>query len=161
MKMCDEAALADVASILAGILEFNYDLTSADLSGSSASNLNSRISFVSIKMIKDPIHGFIEFDSGFEDDLRKILGDQFFQRLRKVKQLGFSDHVFPSETHTHFAHSLGVYNTARRMLSVVEQPEVDGEWSMNGKACLAAALLHYIGTEYLAMPLKVLSSTFW
>lgn len=100
---------------------------------------------MSIKMIKDPIHGFIDFDSGFEDDLRRILGNEFFQRLRKVKQLGFSDHVFPSATHTRFAHSLGVYSTARRMLAVVEKPGTDGEWSMDGKACLAAALLHDIG----------------
>ncbi|MGH1330671.1 MAG: HD domain-containing protein [Paracoccaceae bacterium] len=97
------------------------------------------------KMIKDPIHGFIDFEGQFENDLREVLGDPFFQRLRKVKQLGFSDHIFPSATHTRFAHSLGVYCVARRMLGVIETPDDNGNWSYKGKACLAAALLHDIG----------------
>jgi HD superfamily phosphohydrolase len=98
-----------------------------------------------VKTIKDPIHGFIDFEGEFENNLRSILDDPFFLRLRKVKQLGFSDHIFPSATHTRFAHSLGVYCVARRMLTVVEQPTVRGGWSDKGKACLAAALLHDVG----------------
>jgi HD superfamily phosphohydrolase len=98
-----------------------------------------------IKTIKDPIHGFIHFEGEFENKLRKILDDPFFLRLRKVKQLGFSDHIFPSATHTRFSHSLGVYAVARRMLKVVDKPKGPGEWSEKGKACLAAALLHDVG----------------
>ena len=97
------------------------------------------------KMIKDPIHGFIEFEGGAELELKDMLSDPFFQRLRRVKQLGFSDYVFPSATHSRFAHSLGVYSVAKRMLSVVEPNARQGNWSKEGQACLAAALLHDVG----------------
>jgi len=97
------------------------------------------------KMIKDSIHGFIEFEGHAENGLRALLSDPFFQRLRRVKQLGFSDYVFPSATHSRFAHSLGVYSVARRMLSIIEPHTQPSQWSLNGKACLAAALLHDVG----------------
>lgn len=97
------------------------------------------------KMIKDPIHGFIDFEGGAELELKNMLSDPFFQRLRRVKQLGFSDYVFPSATHSRFAHSLGVYSVAKRMLSVVEPDARQGNWSKEGQACLAAALLHDVG----------------
>jgi HD superfamily phosphohydrolase len=97
------------------------------------------------KMIKDPIHGFIEFEGDAELELKNMLADPFFQRLRRVKQLGFSDYVFPTATHSRFAHSLGVYSVAKRMLSIVEPDARQGNWSSEGQACLAAALLHDVG----------------
>lgn len=97
------------------------------------------------KMIKDPIHGFIQFEGETENALKDLLSEPFFQRLRRVKQLGFSDYIFPSATHSRFAHSLGVYSVAKRMLSVVEPEARQGRWSPEGQACLAAALLHDIG----------------
>ena len=97
------------------------------------------------KMIKDPIHGFIEFEGEAEYALKDMLADRFFQRLRRVKQLGFADYVFPSATHSRFAHSLGVYSVAKRMLAIVEPEVRQGDWSENGRACLAAALLHDVG----------------
>lgn len=100
---------------------------------------------MTIKAIKDPIHGFIDFEGDFENELRQLLDDPFFLRLRKVKQLGFSDHIFPSATHTRFSHSLGVYCVARRMLAIVEPDATPDKWSEKGKACLAAALLHDVG----------------
>ncbi|MCO6426040.1 HD domain-containing protein [Sinorhizobium meliloti] len=100
---------------------------------------------VTSKVIKDPIHGFIEFNGEFENGLKDLLSDPFFQRLRRVKQLGFSDYVFPSAAHSRFAHSLGVYSLAKRMLAIVEPHAVADGWSLKGKACLAAALLHDIG----------------
>ncbi len=97
------------------------------------------------KMIKDPIHGSIEFEGDAELELKSMLSDPYFQRLRRVKQLGFADFVFPSATHSRFGHSLGVYAVAKRMLSVVESDVKKGNWSKQGRACLAAALLHDIG----------------
>lgn len=99
----------------------------------------------STKTIKDPIHGAVKFEGSAELELKNLLSDRFFQRLRRVKQLGFSDHVFPSATHSRFAHSLGVYAVAKRLLSVVEPEAKNGYWSYQGKACLAAALLHDVG----------------
>lgn len=100
---------------------------------------------VSIKMIKDPIHGFVEFEGEIEHHLKDLLSDPFFQRLRRVKQLGFSDYVFPSAAHSRFSHSLGVYAVAKRMLPIVERDASNGKWSEKGRDCLAAALLHDVG----------------
>jgi len=97
------------------------------------------------KTIKDPIHGAVKFESAAELELKNLLSDPYFQRLRRVKQLGFSDHVFPSATHSRFAHSLGVYGVAKRLLAVVEPRGRGEDWTRKGKACLAAALLHDVG----------------
>jgi HD superfamily phosphohydrolase len=87
------------------------------------------------KMINDPIHGSVEFGGKAELELKTMLSNPYFQRLRRVKQLGFADYVFPS----------GVYTVAKRLLSVVEPEVKRGAWSEQGQACLAAALLHDIG----------------
>lgn len=97
------------------------------------------------KVIKDPIHGFIDFNGERENELKRLLSNPFFQRLRRVKQLGFSDYVFPSAAHSRFAHSLGVYKIAKRMLAIVEPEGISGKWSQKAEACLAAALLHDVG----------------
>lgn len=97
------------------------------------------------KVIKDPIHGFIDFNGVRENELKNLLSDPFFQRLRRVKQLGFSDYVFPSAAHSRFAHSLGVYKIAKRMLTIIEPEGSRGRWSPKAEACLAAALLHDVG----------------
>ncbi|MFL0694506.1 MAG: HD domain-containing protein [Agrobacterium tumefaciens] len=97
------------------------------------------------KVIKDPIHGFIDFNGARENELKNLLSDPFFQRLRRVKQLGFSDYVFPSAAHSRFAHSLGVYKIAKRMLTIIEPEGSSGNWSQKAEACLAAALLHDVG----------------
>ncbi|EKF40099.1 HD superfamily phosphohydrolase [Nitratireductor indicus C115] len=97
------------------------------------------------KVIKDPIHEFIDFNGPRENELKKLLSDPYFQRLRRVKQLGFSDYVFPSAAHSRFAHSLGVYKIAKRMLMIIEPEEATGKWSPKAEACLAAALLHDVG----------------
>lgn len=53
--------------------------------------------------VRDPIHGSIEvFDSE-----TKIIDHPLFQRLRHIKQMGFSDMAFPGATHTRYLHSIG------------------------------------------------------
>ncbi len=58
--------------------------------------------------IRDPVHGSIHI----LDEEIPIIRDDFFQRLRNIKQLGFSEYVFPGATHTRFIHSIGVMNIA-------------------------------------------------
>jgi uncharacterized protein len=54
--------------------------------------------------VRDPVHGTIPI----QDEVVPIITHEFFQRLRSIKQLGFSEYVFPGGTHTRYIHSLGV-----------------------------------------------------
>jgi uncharacterized protein len=97
--------------------------------------------------IRDPIHDLITFESRNANQLEGVLWQVMqkrpFQRLRRIKQLGFSEFVYPGATHTRFAHSIGVFHTARQLMEVVRRHAVDNdmfEWHS-----LAAALLHDVG----------------
>jgi HD superfamily phosphohydrolase len=65
--------------------------------------------------IRDPIYGFIEFN----DWEREIINHPFFQRLRRIRQLGFTDLVYPGAMHTRFEHSLGVMHLATRLFDEI------------------------------------------
>ena len=70
--------------------------------------------------IRDPVHDLIEFGVGNFDQLAwNALNASEFQRLRRIKQLGFSELVFPGATHNRFAHSVGVFYTARRLSELI------------------------------------------
>jgi HD superfamily phosphohydrolase len=60
--------------------------------------------------VRDPVHGSIHILA----EEAPIIRDPFFQRLRNIKQLGFSEYVFPGATHTRFLHSIGVMNVGER-----------------------------------------------
>src|SRR5687767_13619508 len=97
--------------------------------------------------IRDPIHNLIKFSSSRPDDrvLWNLVQTPQIQRLRRIKQLGFSELVYPGATHTRFSHVLGAMQTARKMLTVflrnaVFTPDPDEEL-----ATLCAALLHDVG----------------
>ncbi len=83
------------------------------------------------KSIQDSIHGVIKL----EEWMVRIIDTPQFQRLRRVKQLGFASLVYPGANHTRFEHSLGVMHIARMLK---ERLELDDD-------VLAAALLHDIG----------------
>lgn len=83
--------------------------------------------------IRDPIHGYIEIRPYIE----KLLDSKIVQRLRNVKQLGWTNLVYPGANHTRYEHSLGTYYLASRLSSgLSEQDRVEIE---------IAALLHDIG----------------
>jgi len=102
--------------------------------------------------IRDPIYGFIFFN-----ELEKeIIDSPPFQRLRRIKQLGFSDYVYPGATHTRFEHSLGVMESASRIFdTVVNDPELSDNdkrkfkfpesLESDRKVLRLAALFHDIG----------------
>lgn len=97
-------------------------------------------------IIRDPIHNIIQFDQiECGNLLVKLINCKEFQRLRRIKQLGMSDLVFPGATHTRFSHSIGVMYVAKLFL---DQLKRSGEVSINGdreKVILCYALLHDIG----------------
>ncbi|MDQ0469802.1 HD domain-containing protein [Labrys wisconsinensis] len=99
-----------------------------------------------IQRIRDPLHNLIEFrhDDELERALWQVLESRPFQRLRRVKQLGFSDLVYPGASHSRFAHSVGVFHTARRLMEVVRK-HVGHRQETRENLALAAALVHDLG----------------
>ena len=65
--------------------------------------------------IRDPIHGSIRLSPA---ELA-IVDGRVYQRLRGIKQLGFTDQAFPGATHTRYAHSLGAMEVASRMFDAI------------------------------------------
>lgn len=95
--------------------------------------------------IRDPLHDLIEFSSSeLERTLWDVIQTRPFQRLRRVKQLGFSDFVYPGASHSRFAHSIGVFHTARQLMEVVHR-HVSKEETTKEQKALAAALVHDLG----------------
>ena len=95
-------------------------------------------------VILDPVHGYIEFDK-----LKRSLFDTpQMQRLRRIKQLGFSNLVYPGANHTRFEHSMGVMHLASLFLKIQSEnnssmSEIDDCGGLN--EIVVASLLHDIG----------------
>ena len=101
-----------------------------------------------IKRIRDPVHGLITFDLSKEVDRAawRLINTPEFQRLRRVKQLGVSEFVFPGATHTRLSHSIGVFHLARRLMEVAERYVPADKLSQSRKrTALLASLLHDLG----------------
>ena len=101
-----------------------------------------------LRRIRDPIHNLISF-SADEDDrlLAELVDTRPVQRLRRIKQLGYSEFVYPGATHTRFSHALGAMQMARRMLAAFEKNGVliGADHETMKRATVAAALLHDVG----------------
>lgn len=68
-------------------------------------------------MIRCPIHGMIKLDW-----YQKYIIDQpFFQRLRGISQLGFSNLIYPGAIHTRFEHSIGVSHLSEIVFNVLKE----------------------------------------
>lgn len=92
--------------------------------------------------IRDPVHGSIHI----LDEEIPIIRDDFFQRLRNIKQLGFSEFVFPGATHTRFIHSIGVMNIATKAFDLLFKKHAeDVDFQRLKETLKLAALLHDVG----------------
>lgn len=67
--------------------------------------------------IRCPVHGFIQID----DWERQIIDQPAFQRLRRIRQLAFTDLLYPAAMHTRFEHSLGVMHVASLVYDSIVQ----------------------------------------
>ena len=88
-----------------------------------------------MKIIKDPVHGYVEV----EEFALSLLDSPALQRLRYIRQLGFSYLVYPGANHTRFEHSLGTMflaDVACRKFGLADDERT---------LVTAAALLHDIG----------------
>ncbi|MEJ8757352.1 HD domain-containing protein [Pontibacter sp. H259] len=93
------------------------------------------------KIFNDPVYGFITVPSELLFD---IIDHPYFQRLRRIKQLGLTEMVYPGALHTRFHHALGamhLMNTALQTLKSKNNEISDTEL----EASLIAILLHDIG----------------
>ena len=101
--------------------------------------------------IRCPVHGFI----GITQLEREIVNHSVFQRLRRIKQLAWTDYVYPGASHTRFEHSLGVMHLVSRLYDAVVKTSAHTlkEWFHYGDPGLErdwqlvrlAALLHDVG----------------
>lgn len=93
------------------------------------------------KIINDPLFGFITIPNDFLYDL---INHPYFQRLRRIKQLGLADYVYPGANHTRFNHAVGAMYLMGETLNNLRQKGIevtDAEYT----ASLAAILLHDVG----------------
>lgn len=97
--------------------------------------------------VRDPVHGLLVFKRANDLDqlMWELLNAREFQRLRRVRQLGFSEFVFPGATHTRFAHSVGVCHTARQIVGVLQLQLGNKFKEERARAAICAALLHDLG----------------
>lgn len=101
--------------------------------------------------IRCPIHGFITLNSWEKE----IISQPAFQRLRRIRQLAWTDQVYPGAMHTRFEHSLGVMHTATLLYSAIRHASAEvlqnelgyKEEGLNRDLQLVrlAALLHDVG----------------
>jgi len=97
------------------------------------------------RRLMDPIHGLIPFNDNRVDQVAwELLNTAEFQRLRRIKQLGFSEHVFPGATHSRFSHSIGVFHNARKLVQILQRQRVEEKGERVFESCIAA-LLHDVG----------------
>src|SRR6185295_17784231 len=97
------------------------------------------------KIIRDAVHDVICFrmDRPSERLLFDLLNQPELQRLRRIRQLGMASLAYPSADHSRYSHSLGVMETARRMLHrLASLFTLDTDHQV---VCLAAAVLHDVG----------------
>ncbi|WP_027002405.1 HD domain-containing protein [Hugenholtzia roseola] len=93
------------------------------------------------KIINDPVHGFISIP---KDLIGTLIEHPYFQRLRRIKQLGLTEFVYPGALHTRFHHALGAMYLMQTALHTLREKGHDIS-AAEHKAALAAILLHDIG----------------
>ncbi|MCE1198355.1 MAG: HD domain-containing protein [Marinilabiliales bacterium] len=93
------------------------------------------------KILNDPVWGFIDLDSGLIFDL---IEHPFFQRLRRIRQLGFTSLVYSGANHTRFEHSIGSMHLVRTALQVLREKGVEIS-PEEAEAVTVAVLLHDLG----------------
>jgi uncharacterized protein len=93
------------------------------------------------KIFNDPVYGFISIHNEL---IYEIIDYHFFQRLRRIKQLGLTELIYPGALHTRFHHALGAMHLMGLALNTLRSKghEVSEE---EYEAALIAILLHDIG----------------
>jgi HD superfamily phosphohydrolase len=97
---------------------------------------------VHFEILRDPVWNNIRVD----ELTLSLVDTDVFQRLRYVRQLGWTYLVYPGATHSRFEHALGTHHLSRRTLSLLCEAEDSTSISENEQAIVrSAALLHDVG----------------
>ncbi len=93
------------------------------------------------KIINDPVYGFITLPYEIIYDLME---HPFFQRLRRIRQLGLTTMVYPGAYHTRFHHALGAMHLVTEALATLKTKGVEIS-DEEAQGVTIAILLHDIG----------------
>ena len=93
------------------------------------------------KIVNDPVYGFINIPGGI---IFELIEHKYFQRLRRIKQLGLTYLVYPGAVHTRFQHAIGSMHLISMAIDVIKSKghEITDEES---EATQIAILLHDMG----------------
>ena len=94
-----------------------------------------------LKILNDPIYGFISIPS---EEIFSIIEHPYFQRLRRITQMGLSYLVYPGAHHTRFHHALGCMHLMQKAVQVLRSKLVEISEDEEDALC-KAILLHDIG----------------
>lgn len=103
--------------------------------------MSKNIYYNKLKIFNDPIYGFISIPSELVFDL---IEHKYFQRLRRIRQLGLTHLVYPGALHTRFHHALGAMHLMMEALDVLKSKHVKIT-KEETEATTIAILLHDIG----------------
>jgi len=97
---------------------------------------------VHFEILRDPVWNNIRVD----ELTLNLVDTEVFQRLRYVRQLGWTYLVYPGATHSRFEHALGTHHLSRRTLALLCEAEDSASISEDEQAIVrSAALLHDVG----------------
>ncbi|MFC0183022.1 HD domain-containing protein [Pseudarcicella hirudinis] len=93
------------------------------------------------KIINDPVYGFINISTEFIFD---IIEHPYFQRLRRIKQLGVAEYVYPGALHTRLHHALGAMHLMNEAIHTLKSKghEISEH---EAESARIAILLHDVG----------------
>ena len=94
-----------------------------------------------LKILNDPIYGFIQIPNSLIFD---IIEHPYFQRLRRIAQMGLSNLVYPGANHTRFHHALGCIHLMEKAVRVLRFKQIAISTDEEN-AVYIAILLHDIG----------------
>lgn len=94
-----------------------------------------------LKIINDPVYGFIHIPNAFIFDL---IEHPFFQRLWRISQMGLSHLVYPGAKHTRFHHALGCMYLMQKAVQTLRHKRITIS-AQEEEALYIAILLHDIG----------------
>ncbi len=102
------------------------------------------------KIFNDPVYGFVTVPTELLFDL---IEHPYFQRLRRIQQLGLTNFVYPGALHTRFHHALGAMHLMQLALRTLKDKGVKIS-AAEGEAAQVAILLHDIGHGPLSHALE-------